>query len=98
MDDPVKILYYTEFSCCQESYWRRAGKPEKAEFIEPLISPNLALIVCVAKPDGTLRVTIDFGMVNKIIVNDAYPMLWVEGQLEAISRATVFSTLDLTKA
>ena len=35
-------------------------KLEKADFIEPSISPYSAPTVCVAKPDGTLRVTIDF--------------------------------------
>ena len=40
-------------------------KLEKADFIEPSISPYSAPTVCVAKPDGTLRVTIDFQMVNK---------------------------------
>ena len=49
-------------------------KLEKAEFIEPSISPYSALKVCVAKPDGTLRVAIDFQVVNKNIVNNAYPM------------------------
>ena len=73
-------------------------KLEKADFIEPSISPYSAPTVCMAKPDGTLRVTIDFQMVNKNIVNDAYPMHWVEDQLEAMSGAVVFTTLDLTKA
>ena len=36
-------------------------------------------------------------MVNKNVINDAYPMHWVKDQLEAISGALVFSTLDLTK-
>ena len=36
-------------------------------------------------------------MVNKYVKNDAYPMHWVKDQLEALSRASVFSTLDLTK-
>ena len=49
-------------------------KLERAEFIEPSISPYSAPTVCVKKLDGTLRVTIDFRMVNKKVINDAYPM------------------------
>ena len=49
-------------------------KLEKADFIEPFIIPYNALTVCVKKLDGTLRVTIDFQMANKNIVNDAYPL------------------------
>ena len=36
-------------------------------------------------------------MVNKNVVNDAYPMHQVEDQLEAMSGALVFTTVDLTK-
>ena len=72
-------------------------KLEKADFIEPSISPYSAPTVCVKKPDGTLRVTIDFRMVNKKVINNAYPMHRVEDQLEAMSGSLVFSTLDLTK-
>ena len=53
--------------------------------------------MCVKKPDGTLCVTIDFRMVNKDMINDAYPMHRVEDQLEAMSGSSVFTTLDLTK-
>ena len=35
-------------------------KMECADFIEPLISPYAAPIVCVKKKDNSLRVTIDF--------------------------------------
>ena len=36
-------------------------------------------------------------MVNKNVINDAYPMHRVEDQLEAMSGSSVFTTLDLTK-
>ena len=36
-------------------------------------------------------------MVNKYVINDAYPMHRVKDQLEAMSGASVFTTLDLTK-
>ena len=36
-------------------------------------------------------------MVNKNVTNNAYPMHWVEDQLEAMSGELVFSTLELTK-
>ena len=65
-------------------------KLEKADFIEPSISPYSALTVCVKKPDGTLIVNIDFRMVNTKVINNAYPMHRVEDQLEAMSRSLVF--------
>ena len=72
-------------------------KHERAGFIEPSNSPYSAPTVCVKKPDGSLRVTINFHMVNKNVINDAYPMHRVEDQLEAMSGSSVFTTLDLTK-
>ena len=36
-------------------------------------------------------------MVNRDIVNNAYPMHRIEEQLEAMAGAKVFTTLDLTK-
>ena len=36
-------------------------------------------------------------MVNKNVVNDTYPMHQVEDQLEAMSGALVFTTVDLAK-
>ena len=60
-------------------YVKKAIKEElnnfkKAKFIKTSISLYSAPTVIVAKPDGTLRETIDFRIVNKNIVNDAYPM------------------------
>ena len=42
------------------------------------------------KPDGTFKVTIDFRMVNKKVIKEAYPMHRFEDQLEAIGRSSVF--------
>ena len=72
-------------------------KLERAGFIESSNSPYMAPTVCVKKPDGSLRVTINFRMVNKNVINDAYPMHRVEDQLEAMSGSLVLTMLDLTK-
>ena len=46
-------------------------KLEKADFIEPSISLYSAPTVCVKKPNGALRVAINFRMLNKKFINDA---------------------------
>ena len=94
---PVKSYTPQNSPPVEKAIGDELDKLEKVDFIEPLFSPYSAPTVCVAKPDGTLRVTIDFQMVNKNIVNDAYSMHWVEDQLEAMSGAMVFTTLDMTK-
>ena len=49
------------------------------------------------KLDGNLSVTLDFKMVNKKVVNDVFTMHQVKNQLEAMSRSSLISTLDLKK-
>ena len=80
-DVPVKSYTPWNSPAVKKAIGDELFKLEKADFIEPLISPYSAPTVCVANPDGTLRVTIDFWMVNKNIVNNAYPMRQVEDQL-----------------
>ena len=68
-----------------------------ADLIKTSDSPYFALDVVVPKPHGALRVCIDSWRVNLDIVNYAYPMHWIEDQLNAMGGAKVFTTLDLTK-
>ena len=53
--------------------------------------------MCIKKPDGLLRVAVAFRMMNKKVINNAYPKHCGEDKLEAMSGPLVFSTLDLTK-
>ena len=94
---PVKSYTPRNSPAVKQAIETELEKLERADFIKPLISPYLAPTVCIRKPDGSLRVTIDFRMVNKNVINDAYPMHRVKDQLEAMRGASVFSTLDLTK-
>ena len=73
------------------------AKLEAAGFVEPSISPFASPTVCVQKKDKSLRVCIDFRMVNKDIINDAYPLHRIDDQLEAMAGARFFTTMDLTK-
>ena len=99
LNNDVPLKSYTPWNspAVKKTIGDELVKLEKADFIEPSISMYSSPTVCVAKPDRTLRVTIDFQMVNKNVVNDSYLMHWVEDQLEAMSGATVFTTLDLNK-
>ena len=67
-DISVKSFYPKNSPAVKKAIRDELDKLEKVDFIEPSISPYSAPTVCAAKPDGTLRVTIDFQMVNKYIV------------------------------
>ena len=58
---------------------------KQADLIEESNSPYSSPVVCVHKPNGSLRVCINFRMVNLDIVNDAYPMHQIDEQLEAMA-------------
>ncbi|XP_061495907.1 uncharacterized protein LOC133390739 [Rhineura floridana] len=65
--------------------------------IRESISPWASSIVLVPKKDGTTRFCIDYRLINKITVPDAYPMPRVDAVLELLGAATIISTLDLCK-
>lgn len=65
--------------------------------IEPSHSPWRSHPVMVPKPDGSVRVCIDFRKVNEVSRFDAYPMPVVPGLLQCLGQAQVLSKLDLTK-
>lgn len=70
---------------------------KQANLIEENESPYASPMECVPKPDGQLRFYIDFRIVNKDMVNNAYPMHYIEQQLESMAGATVFTNLNLTQ-
>ena len=57
---PVKSYTPQNSPAVKKAIGDELDKLEKADFIEPLISPYSAPTVCEAKPDGTLRVILAF--------------------------------------
>ena len=60
-------------------------------------SPYSSPVVCVHKPDGSLRMCTDFRKLNSVTVSDPYPLPRTDELLERASRAKYMSTLDLAK-
>ena len=63
---------------------------------EALECPWASPLMFVEKPDGTLRPVIDFRALNGVTCRDAFPIPRIQDCLDAVSGATLFSTLDLT--
>ena len=58
-------------------------------------SPYAAPIILVRKPDGSMRMCIDYRGLNEHTVKDAYPLPRIDELLEQLRNAKVISHLDL---
>ena len=70
------------------------------KYITPSKSPYGAPILFIAKPDGGLRVVCDYRMLNKLTINNRYPLPRIDELLELlellyIGGKIIFSSLDL---
>ena len=58
-------------------------------------SPAGALILFVPKPDGRLRLCMDYRQLNKLTILNKYPLPLMTELRERVAGATVFTKLDL---
>ena len=65
--------------------------------IQKSTSPYAAPVVLVRKKDGTLRLCVDYGLLNNKTIKDAYPLPRIEEALDALQGAKYFSSIDLAQ-
>ena len=71
---------------------------EREGFIERSDSPWSAQTVLVKKKDGSWRMCVDYRKLNEKTVKDAYPIPRIDDNLDALSGAKWFTTLDCNMA
>ena len=64
-------------------------------FIRPSVSPWGAPVLFVKKKDGTLRLCIDYRMLNQATIKNKYPLPRIEDLFDQLQKAKVFSKIDL---
>mgnify|MGYP002776874440 FL=1 len=68
---------------------------EDRAFIRPSNSPYGALVIFVAKKDGTMRLCMDYKALNKITIKSKYLVLVIADLLDQLQGAQYFSRIDL---
>ena len=65
--------------------------------VKPSSSPYNFPLLVVPKKDGTWRVVTDFRILNKVIIDDRFPVPAMEDIISSIGKKKYFSTIDLVK-
>src|ERR687896_1371035 len=63
--------------------------------IQPSKSPAGAPILFVPKPDGRLRLCVDYRALNKVTIHNKYPLPLMNELRDRVAEAKIFSKLDL---
>lgn len=66
--------------------------------IEPSTSPYGAPVLFAPKPNGTLRMCIDYRALNKQTIRNKYPLPRIDDLLDRLVNVSYFTSLDLTQA
>jgi hypothetical protein len=64
-------------------------------FIQPNSSPWGVLVLFVKKKDGSMRMCIDYRELNKVMMNNRYPLPRIDDLLDQLQGACMFSKIDL---
>uniref|UniRef100_A0A1A9UDN4 Reverse transcriptase domain-containing protein n=1 Tax=Glossina austeni TaxID=7395 RepID=A0A1A9UDN4_GLOAU len=94
-DMPIKIRYHRKNPAMQEIINREVDQLLKNGHIEPSNSPYSAPVVLVPKRSGEWRLCIDYRILNRTSIPDAYPLPKIEHILDKLREAKCISTIDL---
>lgn len=64
-------------------------------FIRPTNSAHGAPVLFIKKKDGSLRLCVDFRGLNKITIEDQYPLPLISDLLDTPRKASIYTKIDL---
>ena len=77
---------------------RAAERSVRSRFIRPSVSPWGALFLFVRKKNGFCRMYIDYHQLNKVTINNKYPLLMIVDLFDQPQGASCFSKINLISA
>ena len=75
--------------------FRKTLMEMKAGMIVDSKSPWRSPVRLVKKPDGSVRICVDYRRLNNVTIKDSYPIPKIEEIFAHLSNAKIFSTIDL---
>lgn len=97
-DKPVRVPYRRIPPAYVQEVTDHLQKLLQQGVIRESQSPYSSAVVLVRKKSGALRLCVDYRLLNKKCVKDAFPLPRIEEYLDSLSGAKLFSTLDLKSA
>lgn len=94
-DVPISVPPYRLSPTKKEILKKEIEDMLKKEIIEPCSSPWASPVVMVPKPNGDIRVCVDYRRLNAITVPDTYPIPRIDDLLHAAKPTTFMTSLDL---
>jgi Reverse transcriptase (RNA-dependent DNA polymerase) len=91
---PIHAQPYRAGPRAREAESAEGQRMLKARVIEPANSDWASPVVLLPKPDGSMRFCIDYRRLNTLTVRDSYPLPRMDGCLDSLGDAHLFSTLD----
>ncbi|XP_077551761.1 uncharacterized protein LOC144165881 [Haemaphysalis longicornis] len=96
-DKPVHDSQYPLPLALHETIEKEVQDMLAMGIIEKSQSPYNAPLVAIKKPDGTIRLCIDFRELNKLLVSDCEPIPRIDVVLALAGKKKFFSKFDFTK-
>jgi hypothetical protein len=91
---PLYKMSVAELETCRQYILDNLAKG----FIEPSSAPWAAPILFALKSDGGLRFCVDYRKLNAITRKDRYPLPLIEETISRISKAKIFTKIDIRQA
>ena len=93
--DPIKQKTRGVPYAFKEKFRKTLMEMKEAGMIVDSKSPWCSPVRLVKKPDGSVRICVDYRKLNSVTIRDSYPIPKIEEIFSHLHNAKIFSTIDL---